>query len=201
MMAESMAADIRIVEEAKKPRGMNPKKFALWLFIVSVMMLFGAWTSAYIVKRGEPGWSSLVLPGQFWVNTGIIILSSITMLWAQRSARKDNLQETKLALAVTTALGVAFLVGQWLAWGKMVEMNYYFAGSGSNSSSSFIYVLTGFHGLHIISGVVVLLIVLFAAFRYKVHSKNMLRMELCSTYWHFLGVLWLYLFVFLLLNR
>ena len=196
-----MAADIRIVEEARKPRSMNPKKFALWLFIVSVCMLFGAWTSAYIVKRGEPGWSSFELPVEFWLTTGIIMLSSVTMIWAQRAARKDNLEQTKLALGLTTVLGFSFLVGQWLAWGKMVDMNYYFAGSGSNSSSSFIYVLTGFHGLHIISGIAVLLIALVATFRYKVHSKNMLRLELCSTYWHFLGVLWLYLFVFLLLNR
>ena len=198
-MGKSMAADIRIVEEASKPRSMNPKKFALWLFLVSVMMLFGAWTSAYLVKRGEPGWAAFELPVEFWITTSIIILSSITMVWAQRSARKDDLEQTKLALGLTTALGVAFLAGQWLAWGKMVEMNYYFAGT--NSSSSFIYVLTGFHGLHIISGIIVLVVVLVSAFRFKVHSKNMQKMELCSTYWHFLGGLWLYLFVFLLLNR
>ena len=196
-----MAADIRIVEEAKKTASMNPKKFALWLFIVSVIMLFGAWTSAYMVKRGDPGWSSFELPGQFWLNTAIILLSSITMVWAHYSAKKDNLEQTKIALGATVGLGLAFLVGQWLAWGKMVEMNYYFAGSSSNSSSSFIYVLTGFHGLHIVSGLIFLLIVLVASFRFKVHSRNMLRMEMCSTYWHFLGGLWLYLFVFLLLNR
>lgn len=200
-MGKDMAADIKIIEESKKTRSMNPKRFAMWLFMVSVIMLFGAWTSAYIVKRGEPGWSSIELPSAFWLTTGIIILSSVTMIWAHASAKKDDLEQTKLALAITTALGIAFLVGQWLAWGQMVEMNYYFAGSGSNSSSSFIYVLTGFHGLHIVSGIVFLLIVLYASFRYKVHSKNMLRMELCSTYWHFLGGLWLYLFVFLLLNR
>lgn len=200
-MENNMAADIKIVEEAKKPRSMNPKKFALWLFMVSVMMLFGAWTSAYIVKRGEPGWSSFELPGQFWLNTALILLSSVTMVWAHYSAKKDHLQATKIALGITTALGFAFLAGQWLAWGKMVEMNYHFAGSGSNSSSSFIYVLTGFHGLHIVSGVLFLLIVLFATFKYKVHSKNMLKIEMCSAYWHFLGGLWLYLFVFLLLNR
>jgi cytochrome c oxidase subunit III len=200
-MRKDMAADIRIVEEAKKPQSMNPKKFALWLFIVSVIMLFGAWTSAYIVKRGEPGWSSFELPGQFWISTVIILFSSLSMLWAVSSARKDDLKQTKLGLGITTALGVAFLVAQWLAWGKMVEMNYYFAGSGSNSSSSFIYVLTGFHGLHIVSGLVFLLIMLYATYRFKVHSKNMLKLEMCSTYWHFLGGLWLYLFVFLLLNR
>ena len=200
-MGKSMAADIRIVEDAKKPRSMNPKKFALWLFIVSVCMLFGAWVSAYLVKRGEAGWSSFELPQQFWVNTAIMIVSSLTMVWAHGAVRKDNLPQAKLGLAVTTVLGIAFLVGQWQAWGKMVEMNHYFAGGASNSSSSFIYVLTGFHGLHIISGIVVLLFALIAVSRYKVHSKNMLRMELCSTYWHFLGALWLSLFVFLLLYR
>ena len=200
-MGKYMAADIRIVEDARKTRSMNPKKFALWLFMVSVVMLFGAWTSAYIVKRGEPGWISIELPGMFWLTTLIIVLSSATMVWAHRAARRDNLEQTKLGLVITSVLGVAFLVGQWMAWQKMVEMNYYFAGSGSNSASSFIYVLTGFHGLHIVSGVIVLFIILIAAFRYKVHSRNMLKMELCSTYWHFLGGLWLYLFVFLLLNR
>ncbi len=196
-----MAHDLRIVEEARKPRSMNPKKFALWLFIVSVVMLFGAWTSAYIVKRGEPGWSSFELPIQFWLNTGIMLVSSVTMVWAHKAARRDDLGQAKLGLALTLALGVAFLIGQWMAWGEMVAMNQYFAGSGSNSSSSFIYVLTGFHGLHIISGIIVVALALLATYRFKVHSKNMLRMELCSTYWHFLGGLWLYLFVFLILNR
>lgn len=196
-----MAADLRIVEEAKKPRSMNPKKFALWLFIVSVCMLFGAWTSAYLVKRAEPGWSSFELPSQFWFNTGLIILSSVTMVWAHRSAKRDEFEKTKLALGLTIVLGVAFLVGQLLAYDKLIEMNYYFAGSGSNSSGSFVYVLTGFHGLHIISGIIVLIVALVATFKFKVHSRNMLRMELCSTYWHFLGALWLYLFVFLILYR
>jgi cytochrome c oxidase subunit 3 len=196
-----MAADIRIVEEAKKPLGMHPRKFALWLFMASVIMLFGAWTSAYIVKRGEPGWSSFELPAQFWINSLLIILSSVTLFWAQSSARRDDLEKVKLAVSLTAVLGVLFLVGQWFAWMKMIQMNYYFTGMGSNTSSSFIYVLTGVHGIHVISGVVVLLLLLVATFRYQVHSKNMTRIEMCSTYWHFLGGLWLYLFVFLILNR
>lgn len=194
-----MAADIRIVEDAKKPRSMNPKKFALWLFIVSVCMLFGGWTSSYLVARAEPGWVNIQLPPEFWLNSGIIVLSSVSMVWAQRAAKKDNLDHVKLALTVTTVLGLAFLAGQVFAWSKLVEMKYFFAGG--SSASSFIYLLTGFHGLHIVSGVIVLLIALVASFRYKIHSKSMLRMELCATYWHFLGVLWLYLFVFLLLYR
>ncbi|HYG02460.1 MAG TPA: cytochrome c oxidase subunit 3 [Chryseosolibacter sp.] len=196
-----MASEIRIIEEAKKPLSMHPKKFAMWLFIVSVAMLFAAWTSAYIVKRGEPGWSSFELPIQFWINSIIIVASSLTMVWAHRNLKQDNIEQAKLAISITAILGVAFLIGQFLAWQKMIEMNYYFSGMGSNTSSSFIYVLTGVHGVHIIGGVVYLLILMVSVFKGKVHSKNMTMMDLCATYWHFLDVLWLYLFVFLILNR
>jgi cytochrome c oxidase subunit 3 len=194
-----MAAEIKIVEEAKKPLAMNPKKFAMWLFIVTVCMLFAAWTSAYIVKRAEAGWAEIILPNQFYVNSVIIVISSFTMFWAQWSARRDNLEMVKLALSITTALGISFLVGQWIAWQKLVSLQEHF--SGGNVSHSFLYVLTGIHGLHIAGGVVFLIIVLISTFRFKVHSKDMTQMELCSTFWHFLGVLWLYLFVFLLLNK
>ncbi|MBT1705240.1 cytochrome c oxidase subunit 3 [Chryseosolibacter indicus] len=194
-----MAADIKIVEEAKKPLSMHPQKFALWLFIVTVIMLFGAWTSAYIVKRGDIGWSEIVIPNLFYVNTGIIVLSSISMVWAVNAARKDNLEKLKLAISITTILGVAFLVGQFLAYGEMIAMKEFF--TGGNVSHSFMYVLSGAHALHVIGGVVFLLIVLTASFKNKVHSKSMVRIEMCATYWHFLDILWLYLFIFLILNR
>src|SRR6187402_3712046 len=193
-----MAADIRIVEEANKPIGMNPKKFALWLFMATVIMLFAAWTSAYIVKRGDIGWTEIIVPVQFWVNTGIILASSVSMIWAVRSARKDKLETVKLALSITTILGIAFVVGQLLAFREMVALKEHF--TGGNVSHSFVYVLSGAHGIHLISGVVFLVIVLMATFKYKVHSKNMNQIEMCATYWHFLDVLWLYLFVFLLIN-
>jgi cytochrome c oxidase subunit III len=196
-----MTSEIKIVEEARKPLSMHPKKFALWLFIASVMMLFAAWTSAYLVKRGEPGWSSFELPSLFWINTVIVLLSSGTMFWAQRAARKDNLETAKVSLIVTLMLGIGFLVGQLQAWGQMTDMGYYFTGMGSNTSSSFIYVLSGFHGLHIIGGLVFLVIVLVKTYRLKVNSRNMISIEMCSVYWHFLSLLWLYLFVFLILNR
>jgi cytochrome c oxidase subunit 3 len=196
-----MATDIRIVEEAKKPLSMHPKKFAMWLFIASVVMLFAAWTSAYIVKRGEPGWSSFELPSLFWINTAIVLFSSVTLIWAIRGAKNDNSEQVKVGITATLILGLAFLAGQLMAWSKMTEMGYYFTGMGSNTSSSFIYVISGFHGLHVVGGLVILVIMLIAAFRQKVNSKNMISIELCATYWHFLGLLWLYLFVFLLLNR
>jgi cytochrome c oxidase subunit 3 len=101
----------------------------------------------------------------------------------------------KAGLVLTFLLGLAFVAGQLLGEGDLVQLNQYF--TGGNVSHSFIYVLTGVHDLHMISGIIFLGIVLVDAFRYRVHSKNMIRLEMCSTYWHFLGGLWLYLFVFL----
>lgn len=197
-----MAADIKIIEEAKKPMSMHPKKFALWLFIASVTMLFASLTSAYIVRQAEGNWMLFELPRIFWINTGIIFISSITMHWAYLSAKRDNLDRVKLALAITTVLGIAFLVGQFLGWKEMVANNVYFVNDRASAvSGSFVYVISGLHGAHIISGVVFLIIVLVAAFRFKVHSKNLAQIEMCTTYWHFLDALWLYLFIFLLLNR
>jgi cytochrome c oxidase subunit III len=195
----SMATEIRIVEEAKKPLAMNPKKFALWLFIATVIMLFGAWTSAYIVKRADAGWTEIVLPWHFWVNTAVIAVSSLTMIATTYAARKENAEGVKIWLSITAVLGVTFLAGQILAYGELVALNEYF--TGGEVSHSFIYVLTGAHGLHVVSGVVFLLIALGSAFRHNVHSQNMTQIEMCATYWHFLGILWLYLFVFLLLNK
>ena len=193
-----MAAEIRIVEEATKPLAMHPKKFALWIFIASVLMIFAALTSAYIVRQADGNWMLFELPDSFWITSAIILASSVTMHWAYWSAKKDNLEATKLAISLTSVLGLAFLIGQYIAWGDLVERNVYFVG---NPSGSFVYVLSGLHGLHIIGGVVFLFIVLVATFRFKVHSRSLDQIEMCATYWHFLDGLWLYLFVFLLLNR
>lgn len=190
--------EIDIMQEPERPLSMHPQKFALWLFLVSIVMLFAAFTSAYIVRRGEGNWLDFDLPALFSYTSVIIVLSSITMQWAYVSAKKDNLDVLKITLFITTVLGIAFLVGQWYAWVDLVDKDVYFVG---NPSGTFIYVLTGVHGLHLISGVIFLIIVLISSFRYKVHSKSLLRIEMCATYWHFLGALWLYLFFFLSYNQ
>ena len=193
-----MATEIRIVEEAKKPISMHPQKFALWIFLVTVIMIFAALTSAYIVRQADGNWMLFELPDLFFITTAVILISSATMHWAYRSVKKDNLETAKLAVALTTILGICFLVGQYLAWGQLVNNSVYLVG---NPSGSFVYIISGLHGVHIVGGIIFLLIVFVSIFKSKVHSKNVLRIEMCATYWHFLGGLWLYLFVFLLLNR
>ncbi|MEH0155330.1 cytochrome c oxidase subunit 3 [Limibacter armeniacum] len=187
------------IEKPENTLKMHPQKFALWIFIVSVVMMFGGFTSAYIVRQAEGNWDVFELPNILYVSTAVIILSSVTMHWAVMEARKDNFAKLKLAMVVTTVLGAAFLVLQFLGWGELVDINVYF--SFSNPSNSFVYVLTGLHAIHVISAVIYLLVTLYSAISMKVHSRNMARIEMCATYWHFLDGLWVYLFLFMLLNR
>jgi cytochrome c oxidase subunit 3 len=192
------AVDFKIVEEPKKPIAMHPKKFGMWLFMASVMMLFMSLTSAYIVRQAEGNWLYFDLPALFMISTVIIAASSVTMQVGFWAAKKDNLERVKTMVGLTTILGLAFLIIQYLGWKDLVANKVYLVG---NPSGSFLYIITGLHALHIISAIVYLLIVLNSAFRFKISSKNIAQMEMCTTYWHFLGVLWLYLFVFLTLLR
>lgn len=188
-------------EEPQPTLSMHPKKFMLWLFLVTVVMIFAAWTSAYLVRQAEGNWLEFEIPFLFWVNSAILLASSLFIHLAYIAAKKDNLIALRIFIAITFALGIAFLVGQWVGWEQLKQINVNFGGKSSNPSGSFFYVLTGVHAAHLISGIIVLLFALVAAFRYKIHSKNLTQIEMCVTYWHFLDALWLYLFIFLLVNR
>ena len=193
-----MTADLKIVEEPKKPMSMNPHKFSLWLFMVTIGMIFAAFTSAYIVRQAEGDWLDFALPMEMWISSGIILISSITMHWALLSAKRDNLEQIKVAMLATTILGVGFLFSQWYSWKALTETSVFWVG---NPAGSFVYVFSGVHGVHIISGLVFLLIVLGSTYKYKVHSKNLNQIQMCASFWHFLDALWIYLFLFLLFYR
>jgi cytochrome c oxidase subunit 3 len=190
-----MGTNIRLVENPQRPLSVHPHKFALWLFIVSIVMIFASLTSAFIVKQGEGSWLEYNLPSMFWFSTATILVSSGLLQWGYFAAREDQFSKLNILLASTLSLGLVFLVGQWYSWVQLVAMDVYFVG---NPAGSFIYVLTGLHAFHLISGLVFIAVVLFAALKHQVHSRNLVRMEMCVTYWHFLGALWLYLFVFLI---
>jgi len=190
--------DLRIVEEPRRPLAMNPKKFGMWLFMASVMMLFMSLTSAYIVRQAEGNWVFFELPSLFYITSVVIVVSSITMQGAFLAAKRDNAKSVRGLLLVTAILGLFFLVGQFFGWKQLVANSIYLVG---NPSGSFLYILTGLHGLHIISAIIFLFIMLRASAKGKMNSVAMTKMEMCTTYWHFLGGLWLYLFIFLLLYR
>jgi cytochrome c oxidase subunit 3 len=179
-------------------RSVNPKVFTMWLFIVSILMLFAAFTSAYLVRKAEGNWVEFKLPNLFWISTGILMLSSISMQFALYAAKKDQFNALRTSISITFVLGLIFLILQYYGWVQLVEMNVYFVG---NPSGSFVYVLSGLHGLHLISGLVVLLVALVAAFKLKINAKALTQIKICSTYWHFLDALWIYLFLFLVFNN
>lgn len=186
---------LKVDKEPRETLAMDPMKFILWLFLVSIIMLFASQTSAYLVRRAEGNWLEFEMPRIFWYSTAVLIVSSLAMQWAYFSAKKDDFKSLKIAISITFVLGLAFLWMQFEGWKQLVAMNVYFVG---NPSGSFFYVFTGLHGFHIISGIIVLIYAWRAVFKQKVHSKNLRQIQICATYWHFLDLLWLYLFVFLL---
>lgn len=187
--------DTKVQQDKFNPR---PVKFILWLFILSSIMLFAGITSAYIVRQAEGNWKIFDLPSMFYYTTVIILLSSATMHWSYLQAKKFNLKNQKIGLWITFILGVAFLVGQYEGWKELVNNKVYFSG---NPAESFVYVISGFHAVHIIAGLIIMLAAMIGVHRNINQTKNVFRMELSSVFWHFIDILWIYLFVFLMINR
>jgi len=189
---------MQLTSTSIRPRSMHPHKFGLWIFMTSIVMLFAAFTSAYLVKMSDGNWLDFDLPRSMVPTTILLLISSGTMHWSLRAAKKDDLAQVKTALWATLGLGMAFLAGQYISWTDLVSEGVFFVG---NPAGSFIYILTGMHGVHIVSALVFIIFVLVAAYRFKIHSRRIITLEMCWTYWHFLGGLWLYLYIFLLLNH
>jgi cytochrome c oxidase subunit III len=187
-----------LLEEPEPTLSMPPKRFALWLFIVSIIMIFASMTSAYIVRKGEGNWLDYELPPILWWSTGVLMVSSFTVQMAWLSAKKDELTAVKVWMFVTMALSLVFLYMQWESWVRLVQINVYLVG---NPSGSFLYILTGLHAFHLLTGITYLAIVTVMAFRFKIHRTALLDMELAATYWHFLDFLWVALFAFLVWNH
>lgn len=173
----------------------------LWIGIVSIIMLFAGLTSAYIVRQAEGNWLEFELPTSMFVSTAIIILSSITLWYAQSSAKKDNQSATKIGLYITLALGLAFVFSQFQVWKDLVAAGVFFAGAQANASGSFMYLLSGLHLAHLFGGIIALFVTATNASSGKYANGNILGIELCSIYWHFLDILWIYLLLFLLFIR
>ncbi|MDO7876919.1 cytochrome c oxidase subunit 3 [Hymenobacter sp. ASUV-10] len=190
-----------ILSEKEVGLGWHPKRVILILLIFSIVMMFAAFTSGYIVRRDEGNWREFDLPASLLINSIIIALSSATMQWAWFSAKKDELSRVKIGLMLTLALGLAFLAGQFISWGDLVAGRTFFGGADANPSGSFVYVLMGVHAFHLITGLVFVAVVLLRTVKYQVHSRAMLSIGNATLYWHFLGGLWLYLYLFLLLNH
>lgn len=169
----------------------------LWVGIVSIVMLFAGLTSAYIVRADNGNWLIFNLPDMFYISTAVIITSSLTLFAALRMAKKNNYKGVIFGVLLTLILGLVFTYTQFQGWSQLTAKGIVFAGKYSNASGSFLYVLTGLHLAHLFGGLISLLVTLVNSLRKQYNAENTLGLELCSIYWHFLDILWVYLFLFL----
>jgi cytochrome c oxidase subunit 3 len=176
------------------------KKMMLLFSMLSIAMTFAGLTSAYIVSKSRPDWlKDFELPFAFVVSTIVIIFSSFSIYSAKKSLNNDS-SKTTMWLFVTFALGLVFVISQFLGFDELISMGYFFTGAQSNITTSFLYVLTVLHLAHLFAGLVVLAVVMVKNHKNKYKTEK-LGFELAVTFWHFLGILWLYLFVFLYFFR
>ena len=184
-------------KEYKKQLRQKTSMPLLWIGMVSIVMLFAALTSAVIVSKGSREWVTFEMPGTFLISTLAIAFSSATYILAFRSAKRNQLQHLSMYVLLTLLLGLVFGIFQVISWSQLVDQEIYFAGASSTVSGSFLYALTGLHLAHFIGGIISLVVVYIKSRREVYNSENLLGLQLSSTYWHFLGGLWLYLYLFL----
>lgn len=174
------------------------KKMMLYFGIGSLIMSFAGLTSAFIVSSSRPDWAiDLQLPNVFFASVLIIVASSITFIIAKRALSKDNRQITTLFLLLTLVLGVVFIYVQFMGFGKLMAEGFYLTGPASDPKASYIFLIAFVHILHVIAGLICLLVVIYNHFKQKYTSKDKLGFELAGTFWHFVDILWIYLFLFL----
>jgi cytochrome c oxidase subunit 3 len=178
----------------------SPKRYysGIAVAIISILMFFMALVSAYLVRKGfKSGWNSFHFPAFVWVNTAILLGSSVTLELARRRLARSDRPAFRTWWSITTALGLVFLGGQIFVWRQLVVRGVYLA---TNPSSSFFYLFTGAHALHIVAGVAALLFVLFRNFEHAKVTRSTAA-EVTSYFWHFLDALWIFLAVLLYLGR
>ena len=176
----------------------NPQKFVVWLLIISIIMLFAGLTSGYIVRRGTgEDWIMQDLPTYFTISTALAFLSSISMYLAVFNFKKKKLNQTSTFISITLVLGILFTVCQILGVLEWYSEGVYVMGSESTPRTQFVFVLGFAHFAHIALALL-FLVVLFIKSRIDINKGNFATwLSNSAVFWHFLGLLWLYLFIFL----
>ncbi len=181
----------------KGKRGIHPPLFALWAAMASIVMMFGSLTSAYIVRQAAGNWLEFQMPDIFFYSTVTILISSVTLhasYWAYRNGKATIY---RLFLPVTLILGIAFVMMQYQGWNDLYAIGVALDG---NPGGSFFYLISGVHAAHIVGGIFALTVAALYAFTlpYNYTEKRRRRFQLVLHYWHFVDILWVYLFLFLL---
>ncbi|QJW91432.1 heme-copper oxidase subunit III [Spirosoma taeanense] len=185
----------------------EPFRFMVWLGIASSVMLFTILLVAYVIRRTGPGWASVKLPNVFLISTVTIVLSSFTLHNANQAFRHERFGSYRTNIGTTLVLGTLFMLLQAWGWRQMIRGG---VGLKDNPAGGFVYIISGIHLLHILIGIIFLVIALIEALRrrpyvdsfvYSVNPPNQLKIRLITLYWHFVDILWVVLFIFLLVHH
>lgn len=194
------SGNITLKEQRKKAA-----KPLLFISIAGLAMMFAGLTSGYVVSRTsqivEGDWLEFALPNIFYASTVIVVLISFLLHFALVSIKNNSIGRSNLLLAVATILGIVFVVFQLMGWNELRDEGIYFTGEGSNTAGSWVYVITLLHLLHLIAGIIVLIVTSIKSNLGHYNSQDFLGIDLCATYWHFVDVLWVFLFIFLSIYR
>lgn len=190
--------EMTMTAEDHKLRTARSYKLILLFAMVSMTMMFAGLTSAYVVSQSRADWlKDFQLPSAFYFSTIAILGCSITFYLAKKAIQKDNRSKTTSLLLATLALGISFVVLQFVGFGQIVANGHYFTGNASSITTTFLYVIVVVHLIHLAGGMISLLIIIYNHFKQKYNSTQTLGIELGAMYWHFLDFLWVYLFLFL----
>jgi len=168
----------------------------LWVSMISMVMFFAGLTSAYVISMKRDDWVAFDLPKAFYMSTFLIVISSISLLLSQKFLKNNNRQLSLVFVVATLLLGIGFIWQQYVGFNQLKSSGLFFTGPESTVSTSFIIGITFMHVLHLLAGTLVLLVVIYNHFKYKYTSDNMLGFELGAIFWHFVDILWIYLFFF-----
>ena len=172
-------------------------KMMIIVGIVSLVMTFGGLTSAFIVSSSRLDWlNDFVLPKAFTWSTAFILVSSLCLVLARRALKQNQRQRTSFFVALTVFSGIAFMVSQLNGFNQIIELGYNFTGPTSNITMSYIYVITVLHILHVVAGLISLSVVLVMNEKVAYSKSAMTGFDMAAIFWHFVDLLWLYLFIF-----
>ena len=187
-----------LTQGTSKEKNDRAKKMMLWFGIVSLIMGFAGWTSAYIVSSSREDWvTELNLPSSFFISTAIIIVSSLTYILAKKSVQEGKGKMAAKWFWATLGLGFVFIIMQFNGFSQMVAEGYYFTGPTSNIKMSYIFLIAAVHIAHVVAGIISLMVVLFNQIKGKYSPSEYLGISLGATFWHFLDLLWVYLMGFM----
>jgi cytochrome c oxidase subunit III len=184
------------VQEHSERKGQS-YKLLLWFAMISMVMMFAGLTSAYVVSTSRKDWlKDFEMPFAFVLSTLVILLSSFTFHLAGKSIKLNNRSLTTTWLLTTFGLGILFVILQFQGFNQIIENGYFFTGSESNVTTSFLYIIVILHLAHLFGGLIALIIVIYNHFKQKYNSTQTLGIELGAMFWHFLDILWILLFLF-----